>query len=123
MINKHIHNVSENELYKSYKLFFNTFSSEIRLRILNLLREKSMNVGEIEEKLKIEQSTVSHNLRRLKSCGFVEINVKGKYRYYNINKKTIKPLMNLIDDHMEKNCLMIIRCSKLKEGDDKWNIN
>ena len=72
-----------------------------------------MNVGEIEEKLKIEQSTVSHNLRRLKSCGFVEINVKGKYRYYNINEKTIKPLMNLIDIHMKKNCLMIIRGNKL----------
>ena len=86
MINKHIHNVSEKELYKAYKLFFNTFSSEVRLKILNLLREKGRNVGEIGGKLEIEQSIASHNLRRLKSCGFVEIKIKGKYRYHLLIK-------------------------------------
>ena len=118
MINRHIHNVSEKELYKAYKLFFNTFSSEVRLRILNLLREKSMNVGEIGGKLEIEQSIASHNLRRLKSCGFVETNVKGRYRYYRLNEKTIKPILSLIDKHMDKNCLMIIKDNKLKGGEN-----
>ena len=112
MIFKHIHNVSGNELYAAYKLFFNTFSSEPRLRILNLLRKKSRNVGEIIKRLNMEQSRISHDLRRLKSCGFVNTEIKGKYRNYTINNKTIKPLMNIIDKHMEKNCLMIIKRMK-----------
>lgn len=109
MISKHIHNVSEKQLYKAYKLFLNGLSSEVRLRILNLLRKQSMNVGEIAKELGIEQSNISHNLKRLKRCGFVISDIKGKYRYYSINKKTIKPMLDLIDKHMEKNCLLIVK--------------
>jgi len=111
MINRHMH-ISNGDLYKAYKLFFNTFSSEHRLKILNLLREKPMNVSEIVKKLKMEQSIVSHNLRRLKSCGFITQEIKGKYRYYRLNEKTIRPMLNLIDKHMIKNCLMIIKENK-----------
>ncbi len=106
------HNVNEKELYEAYKLFFNTFSSEQRLRILNLLRKGKMNVSEIIKKTGFEQSIVSHNLNRLKSCGFVKADVKGKYRYYNVNDKTIKKIMGLIDRHMQGHCLQIIK--KLK---------
>ena len=106
---KHKNKVSEKELYSAYKLFFNTFSSEIRLRILNLLREKQRNVSEIVKKLKTEQSNISHSLNRLKKCGFIELEKRGKYRYYKLNKKTIKKILKLIDKHMEKNCLLIIK--------------
>jgi len=109
MISKHMHKMTERELYDSYKLFFNTFSSEIRLKILNLLREKPMNVTEITRELKISQTNVSHNLKKLKSCGFVTSETKGRYRRYSLDKKTIIPLLDLIDNHMQKNCLMIIR--------------
>jgi ArsR family transcriptional regulator len=109
MINSNIHNVPEKELYKAYKLFLNTLSSEQRLRILNLLRKKEMNVSEIQKETGFEQSVVSHSLRRLRRCGFIEQKVKGKYRYYKINEKTIKQVLNLIEEHMEKNCLMIIK--------------
>jgi DNA-binding transcriptional ArsR family regulator len=115
MINKHIHKIPEDELYAAYKLFFNTFSSEWRLKILNLLRKKSMNVGEIAKELEMEQSNVSHNLRRLKSCGFVKSKINGKCRSYFLNKETIYPIMKLIDKHMKRNCLMIIRENKKKK--------
>ncbi len=114
MIDKHIHNVTEKEIYEAYKLFFNSLSSEIRLKILNLLRKKSMNVGEIIEALKIDQTSVSHNLKKLKICRFVVSEKNGKYRKYSINKKTILPIIELIDKHMEKNCLMIIKSRRKK---------
>ncbi len=122
MINKHMHNVTEKEIYEAYKLFFNSLSSEIRLKILNLLRKKSMNVGEIIQALKIDQTNVSHNLERLKSCRFVNSEKKGKYRKYSINKKTILPILEFIDKHMEENCLMIIK-SKRKNDEKKNNLN
>jgi len=103
------HKISEKELYEAYKLFFNTFSSKQRLKILNLLRKNSMNVSEIQKETNFEQSVVSHNLRRLKSCGFIKQEIKGKYRYYKVNDKTIKNIMDLIDKHMQGHCLMIVR--------------
>jgi len=111
---EHHKHISEKELYEAYKLFFNTFSSEQRLRILNLLRKKEMNVSEIIEKTGFEQSVVSHNLKRLKSCGFVDVEIKGKYRYYKVNDKTIKRIMDLIDRHMGEHCLVIIKKLKVE---------
>lgn len=114
MINKKIRKINEKEMLDAYGLFLNTLSSKPRLRILTLLRKKEMNVSEIIERLKMSQTHVSHNLNRLKSCGFVEDKMKGKYRYYKLNQKTIKPILNLVDKHMEAHCLQIIK--ELKGG-------
>ncbi len=113
MIGRNTHKISEKDLYKSYKIFFRTLVSESRLRIINLLRKKSMNVSQIVRELKADQTAVSHDLRRLKRCGFVSSEVKGKFRYYKLNEKTIRPLMNLIDNHMAGNCIHILKgCRK-----------
>ncbi len=111
---KHSHKVSENDFYRAYKIFFNTLASEQRLRILNLLREKVMNASEIQKRTKLEQTAVSHNLRKLREHGFVFQEKKWKYRYYTLNTKTIKPLLYLIDEHMKDYCLKIIQ--NLKGG-------
>ena len=123
MINKNIlnncHNqgFNERELYEAYKIFFGTLVSKSRLKIINLLRKKSMNVSEIVKEMNIDQTMVSHNLGRLKHCGFITNEKKGKYRYYKLNEKTIKPILDLIDKHMDKNCLLIIK--GLKGGEKK----
>jgi len=101
--------LTEKELYKAYKIFFGTLVSESRLRIINLLRKKSMNVSQIVNELKSNQTAVSHDLQRMKKCGFVANEVKGKYRYYKLNGRTIKPLMKIIDSHMAGNCVHILK--------------
>lgn len=103
---------SEEEVYGAYKIFFGTLVSESRLKIINLLRNGKKNVSEIIKELNLDQTSVSHDLARLKKCGFVEVEIKGKYRYYKLNDKTIKPLMNIIDEHMEENCVHILKEEK-----------
>lgn len=118
MINKvilkscHKEGFKEEEIYGAYKIFFGTLVSESRLKIINLLRKEKKNVSEIIKKLEMDQSAVSHDLARLKDCGFVLVEVKGKFRYYKLNEKTITPLMNLIDKHMAGNCIHILRRKK-----------
>ena len=68
------------------------------------LKDKEKNVTEISKELKVEQSKVSHALRNLKSCKIVEARQKGKQRIYFLNKKTILPMLNLIDKHASKFC-------------------
>ncbi len=114
MLNK---NMSEKLLYQAYKLFFGTLTSQSRLKIINFLRKAPMNVSEIQNALKLEQTIVSHDLQRLKKCGFVSVEKKGKYRYYSLNKKTIKPLMSIIDNHMKEFCLRIV---SHKQRSERW---
>lgn len=115
MINKSILNschkegFNEKELYDAYKIFFGTLVSEPRLKIINLLRDGKKNVGEIMEKLDMDQSAASHDLSRLKQCGFVNVEIEGKFRYYRLNDKTIKHLMEMIERHMKQYCVHILR--------------
>jgi DNA-binding transcriptional ArsR family regulator len=118
MINKtilkecHAEGFKDEEFYSAYKLFFGTLVSESRLKIINLLRKGKRNVGEIIKELNMEQTGVSHDLARLKKCGFVEDEIDGKFRYYKLNDKTIKPLMEIIEKHMSEYCINILRGMK-----------
>ncbi len=103
------------EVYKAYKLFFGTLVSEPRIKIINLLRKKKRSVSELISELEIGQTSVSHNLARLRKCGFVKMEVHGKFRYYKLNDKTIKPLMDLIDKHMSQHCIHILEKTKEKK--------
>ena len=106
---KYKHKISKEELYKAYKIFFGTLVSGSRLKMINLLRKGKKNVSEIVEELDMNQTAVSHDLARLKKCGFVFSEINGKYRYYRLNQETIKPLMKLIDKHMAEYCVHILR--------------
>ncbi|MBS3071375.1 helix-turn-helix transcriptional regulator [Candidatus Pacearchaeota archaeon] len=108
----HKQGFEEEEVFGAYKIFFGTLVSESRLKIINLLRKGKKNVSEIITQLKMDQTSVSHDLARLKQCGFVNVEIEGKYRYYKLNEETIKPLMNLIDKHMSGNCIHILKSMK-----------
>ena len=99
----------------SYKLFFKAFSNETRLKIIQLLKKGARNVTEICKQLRFEQSRVSHNLKCLINCGFVENKRNGRQVIYSLNKKTIKPLLELIDKHILKYSAHLKRCGILKE--------
>ena len=94
---------------KAYKIFFRTLANDNRLKIVNLLRKGDKCVNDICKELKFNQTTVSHNLKMLLRCGFVFVEKKGKQRCYSLNKKTIKPLMSMIDSHMCEYCEKIAR--------------
>ncbi len=91
-------------------LFFRTLANPTRLAILEALRDGPRNVGEIAEKLKQEQSMISHNLKLLERCGFVFFERRRKQRIYSLNGETMKPLFKLFTFHSEKYCPTGGRC-------------
>ena len=97
------------ELSGAYGLFFGTMANDSRLKILNVLRHGSKNVSEICKATKFEQSMTSHNLKTLEYHGMVFVQRKGKFKYYRLNQKTIKPLIDLIDAHMKEYCCKILK--------------
>ncbi len=112
----HVHKegFSQEELYGAYKLFFGTLVSEPRLKIINLLRKGKKNVSEMMRELKMNQTSISHNLSRLKQHGFVKSEIEGRFRYYKLNEETIKTLMEIIEKHMGQYCIHILHEMKGK---------
>jgi ArsR family transcriptional regulator len=88
----------------TYHIFFANFSNVLKIDIILLLRKKEKNVTELSESLKVEQSKISHALSSLKNCNIVNVKQKGKQRTYSLNKKTVIPMLNLIDKHAKTFC-------------------
>ena len=93
---------------KTYKFFFGALANPNRLAIINVLREGKKNVGEICAATGFEQTMVSHNLKTLEHHGMVFMEKNGKYRVYSVNRKTIKPLLEFIDKHIEEYCCKLL---------------
>lgn len=63
-----------------------------------------MSVTEIHTALEEEQSKISHNLKKLAECHFLDVRQDGKKRIYSLNKSTITPLMQLVGKHVATYC-------------------
>ena len=68
------------ELLKTLK----AAGDESRLRILNMLRRRSLCVCEIAEVLGLAQSTVSRHLKILEDCGLLERTKDGLWVEYRL---------------------------------------
>ncbi len=91
--------------YVVFDDFFAVLGNKQRVKILQYLNQfNGRSVGQISEALKLEQSAVSHSIKRLLDCHFVEVEPHGKERIYRINKDTVQPLFNLVHTHVEKYC-------------------
>lgn len=88
----------------TYHVFFTNLANPLKIEIITLLKEKGSSVGELSEKLKVEQSKISHALALLKKCRIVNVKQEGKKRIYSLNKKTILPMLNMIDKHSKSFC-------------------
>ena len=63
-----------------------------RRAILTLLLSSDRSVGEIEDKLRLSQPSVSKHLRVLREAGFVESRIEAQRRLYRLRPE---PLMEL----------------------------
>lgn len=88
----------------AYYVFFRNLANPLKMKIVEELRKCSLSVNEIMKKVGAEQSKVSHALANLKSCNIVTVRVEGKQRIYSLNKKTIVPILEIIDKHKMSYC-------------------
>jgi ArsR family transcriptional regulator len=79
---------------------FKVFGDSTRLRILYTLFEDEHSVGEIAESLQMEQSTISHQLRVLRTNKLVKIRRDGKQIYYSLDDDHVKKIIEMGLDHV-----------------------
>lgn len=78
---------------------------ESRIKILNILRNGGLCVGEIEHILGMTQSNVSRHLNRLASLNIIIYEKKAQWVYYKINEDKIKDypfIKEIMDTELDK---------------------
>lgn len=90
----------KNISYEAFRLFSKVLANETRFNMVLLLMEKEQNVSDICKALNYEQSRVSHNLKCLLNCGFVDVEQRGRERVYKLRDE-IKGIMLGISKHIE----------------------
>jgi len=88
----------------TYHLFFNNLANELKISVISNLKDRDMCVGELSKELKVEQSKLSHALSSLKNCNLVRAKREGKKMVYSLNKKTMLPILDIIDEHSRQHC-------------------
>ena len=73
--------------------YFSGFSDTTRLKILSALSIKSMCVNDLAFVLETNQSTISHQLKALKSLGVVKDKRSGKVIFYEISGNGINEIL------------------------------
>ena len=87
-----------------YYKFFGNLANPIKIKIINELKMKSLTVSELTTKTNEEQSKISHSLANLRACSIVEVKKDGKNRIYSLNKKTILPILKILNKHKTRYC-------------------
>ncbi len=99
----------------TYHFFFSNLANPLKIEIILSLRQKEKSVTGLAKSLEVEQSKVSHALTSLRDCNIVKVKQKGKQRIYFLNKKTIVPMLKLIDKHAKIFCTGDCRRCMLRE--------
>lgn len=79
---------------------FKVFGDSTRLRIMVLISENEMPVMDIADSLKMEQSTISHQLRVLRQNKLVRVRREGKQMYYSLDDDHVKRIIKMGLDHI-----------------------
>lgn len=75
--------------------FFKTLSHPMRIRVLELLREREHSVGELLRELDVEASNLSQQLAILRRAGLVTTRKEGSTVYYSLVSDQIADLMGI----------------------------
>ena len=80
--------------------FFKVFGDRTRLNMLKLLLENELNVTEISEKLDMNNSAISHQLRVLRVANLVKTRKDGKEVFYMLSDDHVKKIYEVGLEHV-----------------------
>jgi ArsR family transcriptional regulator, lead/cadmium/zinc/bismuth-responsive transcriptional repressor len=80
---------------------FSALSDPTRLRIISVLLDGEMNVGDLASQLAMTESAVSHQLRGLRQLRLVKGRKDGRQVYYALDDDHVAKLYRLGLEHVE----------------------
>jgi ArsR family transcriptional regulator len=85
--------VPQGEILDDLVCFFSIFSDYTRLKMISALAISEMCVSDISLLLKLNQTTVSHQLRLLKNLNAVKTRRQGKVVFYSLRNETLNEVL------------------------------
>ena len=76
--------------------FCKALCDDTRQKILEMLREQEMCVGDIADAFRLSQPTISHHLGILKGANVVKSRKEGKQVYYSLNHENIQECCGML---------------------------
>lgn len=73
---------------------FKALNDETRRKIIDLLKDKDMNAGDIANEFNMSKPSISHHLDILKRADLIVREKKGQYIIYSLN-------MTILDDLLQ----------------------
>lgn len=90
---------ADEEIFALSELF-KIFGDPTRIRILYAMLDVERCVGDIAERLGMSQSSVSHQLRILKSSKLVKSTRVGKSVFYSLDDEHVREILNMGMEHI-----------------------
>lgn len=75
---------------------FKALNDETRRKIIELLKGKDMDAGEIADKFEISKPSISHHLDILKRADLITSEKKGQHIIYSLNTSILEDLIKWI---------------------------
>jgi len=72
---------------------FKALNDETRRKIIELLKDKDMNAGEIADEFNISKPSISHHLDILKRADLITSEKKGQFIEYSLNTTILEDLL------------------------------
>ncbi|MCQ2386864.1 MAG: metalloregulator ArsR/SmtB family transcription factor [Clostridia bacterium] len=85
--------VPEGEALESIVNFFSVFSDYTRIKMISALSISEMCVSDLSRLLKTNQTTISHQLRLLKTMNIVTFKRQGKVLLYSLKDERILEIL------------------------------
>ncbi len=85
--------VPQGEILEGVVCFFSVFADYTRVKILSALAISEMCVTDLSRILDVNQTTISHQLRFLKSAGIVKSIRQGKIVFYSLTNDSINDVI------------------------------
>ena len=79
-------------------LRFRALGDETRLRLLEILVDGELTVGDLVDQTGLGQSLVSHHLRTLRDAGLVVTRRDGRWIFYDIADGAMSSVRNVLAD-------------------------
>ena len=91
----------ETEAYDLAELF-KVFGDSTRIKILYSMFENELCVNDIARLLNLSQSSVSHQLRILKTSKLVKFRREGKSIFYSLDDEHVRAIISMGMEHVEE---------------------
>ena len=92
----------DDEILYDLAELFKVFGDSTRIKILYSMFENELCVNDIARLLNLSQSSVSHQLRILKTSKLVKFRREGKSIYYSLDDEHVRSIISMGMEHVEE---------------------